>query len=176
MLYFSSWPCSVMSFILWLMWPWRCTSKVLIFQLPLVKRCPRMIHLYKKANWDTICGELISISILWWILFTESKYYQGRWRQLKVFITIIMLKLINDHVPAKLLPSRSHCPWLSTSLKWLIRKSSGYITMPSYTMRNLNGGSTRKCSAKYATYCDISILTTLQMSYLQAILTIKILL
>ena len=43
-----------------------------LFQLSPVKQCPRMIHLYKKANWDAIWQRLVSISDK--ILFKESKY------------------------------------------------------------------------------------------------------
>ena len=48
------------------------------------------------------------------------------------FIHCQILKLINDHVPTKLLHSRSHYPWLSTPLKQLIREKQHVYNHAKY--------------------------------------------
>ena len=88
-------------------------------QIPISKQCPRKIYLYQKANWTTIREKLILISDEYFLRNQSSnRSVEDNWHFIHHHIT----KLINDHIPTKLLHSRSHCPWLSVPLKRLIIK------------------------------------------------------
>ena len=93
------------------------------------KQCPRKIYLYQKANWNIIREKLIHISDEYFLRNQNvTRDVEENWQ----FIHCQILKLINDYVPTKLLHSRSHCPWLSTPLKQLIRKKQRVYNHAKY--------------------------------------------
>ena len=88
-------------------------------QLYYYKQPPRKIHLFKKANWDKIRCNLVLVSNMYFDLNSiTSRSVEENW----AFIHQQYLHLIHKFVPSKTLGTRYHLPWLSSSLKRLIRK------------------------------------------------------
>ena len=88
-------------------------------QLYYYKQPPRKIHLFKKANWDEIRCNLVLVSNMYFDLNSiTSRSVEENW----AFIHQQYLHLIHKFVPSKTLGTRYHLPWLSSSLKRLIRK------------------------------------------------------
>ena len=88
-------------------------------QLIYFKQPPRKIHLFKKANWDVICHDLLLASNMYLNLnSTSSGSVEENW----AFFHQQYLILIQKYVPSKTLSTSHHLPWLSPSLKRLIKK------------------------------------------------------
>ena len=83
-------------------------------QINLVKRSPREIFLYHKANWDLIRERAARISERYFDLnSTDERSVEENWK----FLHEQYLQLIEEHVPKKTLSTKSHLPWMNTTLK-----------------------------------------------------------
>ena len=88
-------------------------------QTCLLKQSHRKIHLYTKANWEEIRSSLLCVSETYFELNSNfSRSVEENWN----FLHLYCLKIIENHVPVKLVGTRSHLPWLTSPLWRLIRK------------------------------------------------------
>ena len=88
-------------------------------QIKLVKKSPREIFLYHKANWDLIRDKMCSINERYFDLnSTNERSVEDNW----TFFHDHYLQLIEEHVPKKSLSTKSHLPWMNTTLKRLLKK------------------------------------------------------
>ena len=87
--------------------------------LHVIKQNPRKVYLYKKANWDTIREKLSNISDVYFYMNSTSLCsVDENWS----FFLQNFQQILNDHVPTKVLGRRTYLPWMSATLKRLIRK------------------------------------------------------
>ena len=87
--------------------------------LYVIKQNPRKIHLYKQADWEKIREKLSNTSDLYFDLnSTSSRSVDENWS----FFVQNFQQIVSDHVPTKILGRRTHLPWMSGTLKRLIRK------------------------------------------------------
>ncbi|XP_065886047.1 uncharacterized protein [Dysidea avara] len=94
---------------------------ILSVQTPtrMIKQHPRTIYLYKSADWDTIREKLSELSHIYFELNNSTpQNLDENW----MFFAQNLQQVIKDHTPTKLLSTRTHLPWMSTTLKRLIRK------------------------------------------------------
>jgi len=97
---------------------------LITFQVSLLgpKQAPRKIYLYKQADRDTIREKLSHLSELYFNTDLHSpRSVDENWS----FFCEKFLKLLDNHVPTKLIGKRSHLPWLTPALKRLTRKKTG---------------------------------------------------
>ena len=95
----------------------------ILSQLNYFKQPPRKIHLFKKANWDAIRHDLLLASNTYFNLnSTSPRSIEENW----AFFHQQYLDLVQKYVPIKTLSTRHHLPWLSPSLKRLIKKKRLY--------------------------------------------------
>ena len=88
-------------------------------QIKLMKRSPRDIFLYHKANWDLIQQKMARVSDRYFDLnSTGKRSVEENWN----FFHEQYLQLIEEYVPKKTLSTKSHLPWMSTTLKRLLKK------------------------------------------------------
>ena len=86
----------------------------LSFQIKLVKRSPREIFLCHKANWDLIRESTARISNRYFNLnCINERSVEENWK----FFHKQYLQLIEEHVLKKTLSTKSHLPWMNTTLK-----------------------------------------------------------
>ena len=77
------------------------------------------VAVYCKANWDEIRSSLLHVSETYLEFNSNSvRSVEENWN----YFHSHCLKIIENHVPAKLLITRSHLLWLTTPLRRLIRK------------------------------------------------------
>lgn len=91
------------------------------FQIPnpMIKKAPQTIYLYKLADWDTIRDKLWNLSHTYFELNrSSSRNLEENW----TFFIENFQQIIKDHTPTKTLSTRTYLPWMSNTLKRLIRK------------------------------------------------------
>ena len=84
-----------------------------------IKQHSRKVFLYKLADWEEIRAELLTISEEYFTLNSKSPRNID---ENQLFFHDNFLKVINPHVPTKIISKRTHLPWVNTSLRRLIRK------------------------------------------------------
>ena len=96
---------------------------LITFQTSLLvpKQAPRKIYLYKQADWDTIREKLSHLSELY---LNTNLHFPCSVNENWSFFCENFLKLLDRHVPTKLIGKRTHLPWLTPALKRLIRKKT----------------------------------------------------
>ena len=83
------------------------------------KQPRRKIYLYSKANWDAIREKLVTLSDQYFLLNQNTqRTVEDNWN----FFHSHILKLIEEDVPSKYASNKTNRPWMSASLKRLIRK------------------------------------------------------
>ena len=88
-------------------------------QINLVKRSPREIFLYHKANWDLIRERTARISERYFVLNSiDERSVEENCK----FLHEQYLQLTEEHVPKKTLSTKSHLSWMNTTLKWPLKK------------------------------------------------------
>ena len=88
-------------------------------QIKLMKRSPRDIFLYHKANWDLIQQKMARVSVRYFDLNSiGERSVEENWN----FFHEQYLQLIEEYVPKKTLSTKSHLPWMNTTLKQLLKK------------------------------------------------------
>ena len=91
----------------------------LVTKLYLQNKLPRKIFIYRKADWNSIRQSIVSLSEEYFSLNeTQSRNVLDNWQ----YIHSHVLQLIEDFIPIKLSSTRVHLPWLTVTLKCLIRK------------------------------------------------------
>ena len=103
---------------------------ILSIQTPtrMIKQHPRTIYLYKSADWDTIREKLSELSHIYFELNNSTpQNLDENW----MFFAQNLQQIIKDHTPTKLLSTRTHLPWMSTTLKRLIRKKQSIQPSPA---------------------------------------------
>ena len=95
-------------------------------QTCLPKQSPRKIHLYNKANWEEseVVYSMSQKHTYFELNSNSSRSVEENWN----FLHSHCLKIIENHVPVKLVGTRSHLPWLTSPLRRLIRKNNGFMT------------------------------------------------
>ena len=84
-----------------------------------MKRSPREIFLYHKANWDLIRERTARINEKYFDLNSiDERSVEENWK----FLHEQYLQLIEEHVPKKTLSTKSHLPWMNITLKQLLKK------------------------------------------------------
>ena len=88
-------------------------------QVKLVKKPPREIFLYHKANWDLIRERMLDIYERYFELnSTTQRSVNENWE----YIYEKCSQLIQEMVPKKTIGSKFHLPWMNAALKRLIKK------------------------------------------------------
>ena len=84
-----------------------------------MKRSPREIFLCHKANWDLVRESTARISNRYFNLnCINERSVEENWK----FFHKQYLQLIEEHVLKKTLSTKSHLPWMNTTLKRLLKK------------------------------------------------------
>ena len=130
-------------------YPGLCDHEVVLIkfqsQIPPSKQHSRKIYLYQKANWNILREKLNLISNEYFLRNQSTiRDVEDNWQ----FIHHHILKLIDVHIPTKLLHSRSHCPWLTTPLKRLIRKKQRTYNYAKYYNDELKWKEYKELSQK----------------------------
>ena len=90
-----------------------------VSKLYLQNQLPRKVLMYKKVNWDAIRQSVASLSEEYFNLNeTQPRNVSENWQ----YIHSHLLRVIENSIPTKLSSTRFHLPWLTVSLKHLIRK------------------------------------------------------
>ena len=83
------------------------------------KKPPRTIYLYKSADWDTIKEDLCNLSHTFFELNNQSpQSLEENW----TFFIQNLQQIVNDNTPTKTSTTKTHLPWMTSTLKRLIRK------------------------------------------------------
>ena len=85
---------------------------------PKIKQNSRIVYLYKLADWDKIREELSNLTDTY---FDLNQIYIQSVDEIELFSKNFQ-QILDDHVPTKQISSRSHLPWMTATLKRLIRK------------------------------------------------------
>ena len=91
-----------------------------------VKKAPRKVSLFSKADWDAIRAEMSEFSDEYF-RSCEELPVDGKWATLKARLA----QLVDKYVPSKTLSTRYRVPWLTNVMKRLSRKKKRLYTRAS---------------------------------------------
>ena len=87
--------------------------------IQLSRQNPKRIFLFDRANWDVIWKEMNEVCENYLTLnFSSILTVEENWQYFCSYYT----RIIDEYIPCKHLSTRYRIPWLSTSLKRMIRK------------------------------------------------------
>ena len=89
-----------------------------MLSLNITKQNARKIPLYSKANWDTIRSRLQLLLAQLHTTITENTDINTLWNE----FTNIIRDLSDKYIPHKVTRSRCSLPWITTSIRRLIRR------------------------------------------------------
>ena len=125
----------------------RLLSQIVVFFPQHLKKTPRKVTIFSKADWDAIRAEMSEFSDDYFCSCEEFPV-DGKWTVFKACLA----QLVNKYVTSKTLSTRYRVPWLTNVMKRLSRKKKRLYTRASRShgkLRETLWSRYKTCKAEY---------------------------
>ena len=106
----------------------------------IIKKTPRKVFVYKKANWSAIKTELDKFSIE----FTRSvgeRSVEENWLKFKN----VLQGLVDKYIPSRMTSCRHHLPWITPTIRRLCRKKCRLYNLARKSGKDKHWSNYKEC-------------------------------